>query len=376
MDQMRRPEPGEVTPIRELYYQHNANEVMHRSDWIEEPTGQDSLEGRTGQPLRPEGIDTEKDLVLTGRKRAGKTRLAKMLPHEPLGFADPMMEVCRAVLGTSDKSWPDVRGFLRNLGALGRGEDPSTLPRELRNPVHWMALRWRLRRYGAKITGMCSADVWDRFGHTEDFWVDVMESRVKLRGPDTPLAIHNARFPEEVRRFTDGHSFEHLHVLASEDTRRARLQEAGEDPSPDAKTEQLARELDRVARGESPLAMELAQELRPSTVDAVRKRESVVWSDERREPDLQRPTTVLKDAWDSVDEGGQMHATRDEPTPDGDGPDVADLVHSDLEDRVEEGREKYGERLQAGNGRDALVDAYQEVLDTAMYLRQELAERG
>ena len=324
---------------------------------------------------RPENIDTDKDIVLTGRKRAGKTRLAKMLPHEPVGFADPMMEACRAVLGTSDKSHPDVRGFLRNLGALGRGANPSELPRDLRNPVDWMPLRWRLRRDGAEITGMGTKEVWEGFGREEDFWADVMEDRIPaLNRATVPLAIHNARFPEEVRRFTGGHAFAHLHVLASEETRRARLQEAGEEPSPDAKTEQLARELDRVARGESPLAMKLAQELRPSTVDAVRKRESVVWSDERRQPDLQRPTTVLKDAWDSVDEGGQMHATRDEPTPDGDGPDVADLVHSDLEDRVEEGREKYGERLQAGNGRDALVDAYQEALDLALYLRQQIAE--
>ncbi len=32
--------------------------------------------------------------------------------------------------------------------------------------------------------------------------------------------------------------------------------------------------------------------------------------------------------------------------------------------------------MQAGNGRDALVDAFQEALDLVVYLRQALAEMG
>ena len=43
-------------------------------------------------------------------------------------------------------------------------------------------------------------------------------------------------------------------------------------------------------------------------------------------------------------------------------------------DRV--GRARYGMPLRAGNGRDALVDAYQEALDLAVYLRQAVEERG
>jgi len=38
------------------------------------------------------------------------------------------------------------------------------------------------------------------------------------------------------------------------------------------------------------------------------------------------------------------------------------------------GKAKYGQRLQAGDGRDHIVDAYQEVLDLAVYLRQEIDE--
>lgn len=46
-----------------------------------------------------------------------------------------------------------------------------------------------------------------------------------------------------------------------------------------------------------------------------------------------------------------------------------------MQKRDEMGLRKYGTRLQAGNGRDALKDAYEEALDLAVYLRQVIAER-
>lgn len=64
-----------------------------------------------------------------------------------------------------------------------------------------------------------------------------------------------------------------------------------------------------------------------------------------------------------------------EPAPQpGSGPAVWDLVIADMRERDEGGLAKYGTRLQAGNGRNALVDAYQEALDLAVYLRQRIAE--
>lgn len=55
---------------------------------------------------------------------------------------------------------------------------------------------------------------------------------------------------------------------------------------------------------------------------------------------------------------------------------VWELVIEDMRQRDNEGRAKYGTPLQASNGRDALVDAYQEVLDLAVYLRQEIERRS
>lgn len=55
---------------------------------------------------------------------------------------------------------------------------------------------------------------------------------------------------------------------------------------------------------------------------------------------------------------------------------VWELVIEDMQTRDQVGRRRYGVPLQAHNGRDALVDAYQEALDLAVYLRQAIEERS
>lgn len=62
------------------------------------------------------------------------------------------------------------------------------------------------------------------------------------------------------------------------------------------------------------------------------------------------------------------------PRPSG-SPAVWDLVMQDFRSRDASGFLKYGTRLQANNGRDALKDAYEEALDLTVYLRQALYER-
>lgn len=47
---------------------------------------------------------------------------------------------------------------------------------------------------------------------------------------------------------------------------------------------------------------------------------------------------------------------------------------ADMRERDRIGRERYGTPLQAHNGRDALVDAYQEALDGTVYVRQRIEE--
>ena len=57
-----------------------------------------------------------------------------------------------------------------------------------------------------------------------------------------------------------------------------------------------------------------------------------------------------------------------------DHPDIQSQVIADIEARREVGIKRYGTALQPHNGRDALVDAYEEVLDLACYLKQRIVE--
>ena len=71
--------------------------------------------------------------------------------------------------------------------------------------------------------------------------------------------------------------------------------------------------------------------------------------------------------------------TREQPTPVQNDreqrPAVWDMVLADMKARDEVGRARYGVRLRVYDGRDTLVDAYQEALDLTVYLRKAIAER-
>lgn len=58
-----------------------------------------------------------------------------------------------------------------------------------------------------------------------------------------------------------------------------------------------------------------------------------------------------------------------------DHPAVWDLVLKDMAERDAMGKKKYNTRLQPHNGRDFLVDLYQEMLDGTVYLRGLIFER-
>jgi hypothetical protein len=56
-------------------------------------------------------------------------------------------------------------------------------------------------------------------------------------------------------------------------------------------------------------------------------------------------------------------------------PAIWPIVIHDMLDRDLLGRERYGIPLQPHNGRDALMDAYEEALDLVAYLRAAIYER-
>lgn len=72
---------------------------------------------------------------------------------------------------------------------------------------------------------------------------------------------------------------------------------------------------------------------------------------------------------------GPSAATPQPPPVKTSGESIHDLVVADIGARKEFGVKKYGTTLQAGNGRDQLLDAYQEALDLVVYLKAALVER-
>lgn len=73
-------------------------------------------------------------------------------------------------------------------------------------------------------------------------------------------------------------------------------------------------------------------------------------------------------AWELVQEYAQAVFPADVP--------VVQLVLHDMRERDQLGRARYGVALTADNGRDQLVDAYQEALDLAVHLMAYLDEHG
>ncbi len=71
----------------------------------------------------------------------------------------------------------------------------------------------------------------------------------------------------------------------------------------------------------------------------------------------------------------KFNAATPEPKPKPGNVDIWPLVLNDVEARVKAGQAKYGAVLQANNGRDALMDAYQEAIDLVLYLRQAIEEK-
>ncbi len=66
---------------------------------------------------------------------------------------------------------------------------------------------------------------------------------------------------------------------------------------------------------------------------------------------------------------------REQPPPQPSAGDCWLLVIADMKARRLHGIEEYGVPVQPHNGRDPLVDAYQEALDMCVYLRQAIEER-
>ena len=87
-------------------------------------------------------------------------------------------------------------------------------------------------------------------------------------------------------------------------------------------------------------------------------------------------TTDRRPSWDIVMSYVDQLRSENAHIALGVGGNVIPLVLTDMRERDAVGRERYGTPLTSGNGRDHLIDAYQELLDSCVYLMNELDENG
>ena len=104
-------------------------------------------------------------------------------------------------------------------------------------------------------------------------------------------------------------------------------------------------------------------------------RQALADLDELAPPDVEWVLTEAGRAY--LAEHDATHAaTAEQPPPAPNaGPAIWPLVRQDMQARDDLGRKRYGTPLQPWNGRDALRDLYEELLDAAVYARQAIYER-
>jgi len=162
-------------------------------------------------------------VILTGRMRVGKDYTSEMLGLTVLPLAEPLYEICAALLGSCDKEQPAHRQFLQMLGAWGRGEEKADEPSF---PTQGEVTR-RLTKEPETLLSPKHTSIgikWDNFGRP-GFWLDIALLKAEAfarENPNTPISVPNGRFDNEVRAFTKL-GFLHLHVRCSEQARLERL---------------------------------------------------------------------------------------------------------------------------------------------------------
>lgn len=108
-----------------------------------------------------------------------------------------------------------------------------------------------------------------------------------------------------------------------------------------------------------PLTPKDAARVQRSGIIEAMANEVTTWPVEKVKAGYPQPSTVAKA------EARQMKQT-----------EVLPLVLADITDRVQvRGMATYGKPLTTGDGRDSLWDAYEEILDLAVYIRKEIEER-
>jgi len=186
------------------------------------------------------------------------------------------------------------------IGAWGRGE----ISKEFPLTPERTRMKNEIKAYGHHMTrGMGKSSDWASFGEDNEFWIDILLSRMKDKSGK--IAVPNARFPNEVNRLCTGRGFDHFHVMCSHKTRRKRHEEEGEEMDDGIPpTERFAAELDVMAGLDNGVTeITMADDLIGTLYSSIEKTTNVIWNDRRRPPQSTNTTSIsitqsrLKQLW-------------------------------------------------------------------------------
>ncbi len=185
-------------------------------------------------------LQNDRLYAFSGQMFVGKDFVAKYARLTVFGFADPIYELCEHFNGTRDKSVPGIRRWMQCVGQWGWGCVDS----EYEHSPERAVFGELVRRFGKDMTKNFKWVNWSEFGRRQDFWVNVLLTKLGLKGenqrrngqmhlfdkaidaPGYNVAVTNARFPHELTPIKAS-GFTHMHVRCSEETRRERMEKAG-----------------------------------------------------------------------------------------------------------------------------------------------------
>jgi len=206
-------------------------------------------------------LQNDRLCVFSGRMLVGKDFVAKKANLEVKGFADPIYQLVESLCGTSNKSIHGIRKMMQWVGQIGWGCVNDSYPHTPER-AHFTRM---IRTEGKNLTRDFKWVNWSEYGSRQDFWVNILLTRLGLvgklferdhegnflfpemdNGKPYRIGITNARFEHELKRCETA-GFEHFHVRCTEDTRRERMLMSGYDYDPKADkdvSEQMAFQLD------------------------------------------------------------------------------------------------------------------------------------
>jgi hypothetical protein len=189
-------------------------------------------------PLAP-----QRRIFFTGRMKVGKDYCATAAQARAFGLAEPLYALLKAFFGIDNKDAYGAREFLQTLGQWGRGLVTADYP----ITAERAALTALIRASKTLPPELCVE--WSKFGFDADIWINALLKRsepIISKEPDRRYAVTNVRFDNELKAL-QGAGWEHWHVMCSDETRNARLRQAGLDPAGNAQrdaSEHIARAFD------------------------------------------------------------------------------------------------------------------------------------